>query len=528
MFLLVDNFDSFTYNLYALLKNTGADVEIVKNNAPLKKSYDYRGIILSPGPSSPENAGNLLDYINFYKGKIPIFGVCLGMQAIGFYEGYTIRGAKTIQHGKVDKIIPYSDSILFEGIKTEFDAVRYHSLVVDIPVSNPKVKAVSKSDGEVMAYEDRENKLFGVQFHPESILSQYGDRILKNFINFCNFTGKSFTIVDYSKLIKKVLNRQDLTLSESEAIFSMIVEGKLSDVKTSALLTSLAVKGENVEEVAGALNVLENKKVKINLKEKKAIDTCGTGGDGKSSFNISTASALTLASMGIPVVKHGNRAVSGSYGSADILESLGFKFYSKPASVLNELEKKNFVFLFAPYFHPAMKNVANIRKQLGFPTVFNLLGPLLNPADVSFQVIGVPDLTRAKLLASVVAMKRRERVIVYSSMDGYDEVSTNDKTVCFDIRNREIDRFEINPADFFDPFPVPSANSKEEAEVVFMRAINGSDLPAVRTVALNVALALKCFGVNENLKENFEKAFETLVSGKVYSYLKEIINENNS
>jgi len=527
MYLLVDNFDSFTYNLYALFKNTGVDVEVVKNNEPVKKSFKYKGIILSPGPSSPDNAGNLLEYIKLYKGKIPIFGVCLGMQAIGLFEGYNIRRAKTIQHGKTDKIQPYSESVLFDGIGKSFTGVRYHSLVVDIPVSDPKVKAVSESDGEVMAYEDRENMLFGVQFHPESILSEKGEEIVKNFLNFCQTSQKPL-IVDYKKAIKKIVAGEGLSLSESEAVFSLMADGKLSDVEISAVLTALAVKGESVEEVAGALNALEKRKLKVDLNGIKAIDTCGTGGDGKSSFNISTASALTLAAMGIPVVKHGNRAVSGSFGSADILQSFGIEFPSNPEHASEILKKNNFVFLFASYFHPAMKNVAPVRKQLGFPTVFNMLGPLLNPADVPYQIIGVPNLKKAELIAKVVALKDRKRVIVYSSKDGYDEVSTNDITVCFDVKSGEIEKFEINPADFFEPFPVPSANSPEEAELAFMRTVNGSDPLTVKTVALNVALAMKCLGISENLKENFEKANEFLSSGKVYSFIKEIANADNS
>lgn len=527
MYLLVDNFDSFTYNLYALFKNVGAEVEIVKNNEPVKKSLKYKGIILSPGPSSPDNAGNLLEYLRFYRGKVPVFGVCLGMQAIGFFEGYKIRRAKTIQHGKTDKIIPYSDSVLFSGIKNPFTAVRYHSLVIDMEPTRSKVKAVSESDGEIMAYEDRESMLFGVQFHPESILSEFGETIVKNFLNFCEGREK-FSETAYGDIIKKLTAGKNLSLAESEGIFSLMADGSLSEVETAAVLTALTVKGENETEIAGALFSLEKRKVKVDLEGIKAIDTCGTGGDGKFTFNISTAAALTLGAMGIPVVKHGNRAVSGKFGSADILQSMGYSFPFEPEKALKLLKKHNFVFLFAPYFHPAMKNVAQIRKKLGFPTLFNMLGPLLNPADVNYQIIGTSSIEKAYLMAKVVALTDRERVIVYSSLDGYDEVSTNDITVCFDVKNGEIEKFEINPSDFFEPFPVPVANTPEESELVFIRAVNGSDFFASKTVALNVALAMKCAGISDNLKENYENAYRFLSSGKVYSYIKEITNADNS
>jgi len=179
MFLMIDNYDSFTYNLYALFLQCGAQVRVIRNSEYIDAS-EFSGIIISPGPSGPENSGTSLRYIDEYLGKKPIFGVCLGMQCIGYRLGYPIIHAKTIKHGKVDDVSVIKDSVLFRGLPDRFSVVRYHSLAVDI--DNKYVTSVSNDDGVVMAIEDRDRMLFGVQFHPESILSQHGDGIVKNFL----------------------------------------------------------------------------------------------------------------------------------------------------------------------------------------------------------------------------------------------------------------------------------------------------------------------------------------------------------
>ncbi len=183
MFLLVDNYDSFTYNLAALFKKLGCELTILKNDQ-FVDCEKFEGIILSPGPSSPVNSGTTLKYISKYIGLKPIFGVCLGMQAIGFSLGFKIRHSKTVMHGKVDQINIKSHNCLFKGIKS-LKAVRYHSLAVDIPKEHRYVSAIAKSDSEIMAIEDVSKGFFAVQFHPESFLSEYGDKIGKNFIDFC-------------------------------------------------------------------------------------------------------------------------------------------------------------------------------------------------------------------------------------------------------------------------------------------------------------------------------------------------------
>jgi anthranilate synthase component II len=181
MFLMIDNYDSFTYNLQALFNECGAEVAIIKNDA-YTPADQYEGIIISPGPSSPKNSGTTLRYIAEYLGKKPIFGVCLGMQAIAYSLGYAIIPAGTVKHGKLDEIAVTGTSVLFNDMPDRFTAVRYHSLAVDM--DERRVTSRSKNDGTVMSIEDSEQKFFGVQFHPESILSEFGGRIVKNFLDF--------------------------------------------------------------------------------------------------------------------------------------------------------------------------------------------------------------------------------------------------------------------------------------------------------------------------------------------------------
>ncbi len=188
MFLLIDNYDSFTYNLYALCVKCGLNVVVKKNNDEIVNINNFNGIIISPGPSHPENSANSIKYLEKYSGEIPFLGVCLGMQCIGYFLGYKIKKAKTIKHGKIDKIKIIRDSILFKNIPEIFNSVRYHSLAVELPENSSLIKAKSISDKEIMAIEDKDKMLFGVQFHPESYFSEFGEQIIKNFKYFCENT----------------------------------------------------------------------------------------------------------------------------------------------------------------------------------------------------------------------------------------------------------------------------------------------------------------------------------------------------
>ena len=248
------------------------------------------------------------------------------------------------------------------------------------------------------------------------------------------------------KIIKKTEDKISLTIDESEILFREIMDGKFSDELLKKILLSLSNKGESVEEITGGAKVLRDKASKVDVAG-NLIDTCGTGGDGKNTVNISTASALVLASMGHKVAKHGNRSISSKSGSADVLEVLDININLNSKEVEDSLNNKNFAFMFAPNFHSAMKNVANARKELKKRTIFNLLGPLCNPANVSRQCIGVFSLDVLEKYIQVLKNLNTVRAWAFHSYDGLDEISIFDKTKVYELKNNNITSFEINPLD---------------------------------------------------------------------------------
>ena len=519
MFLLIDNYDSFTYNLYAQFTMLGAKVEIIKNDQ-LINADKYEGIIISPGPSNPKNAGYSLEYIKRYKGRKPIFGVCLGMQSLGYNYGYEINNAATIKHGKKDKLIYKDNSLLFKGVKQNTEIVRYHSLAVDTDYDDKYVTSKAVSDNEVMSFEDIDNMIFGVQFHPESILSEEGSTIVENFIKFCKNSKDISSNVDTSKLLKKINSGMDLTFNETRDIFTLMMKGELDDVEITSVLISLKHKGETPLEISAALSVLKNFRNSFDKKNNEIIDTCGTGGDGKSCMNVSSAVSLVLASMGHSVVKHGNKAQSGKVGSADIFQNIGIPIDMGKEQAEEYFEKNNFVFLFAPNYHPALKNVGKIRKKLKVPTIFNLLGPLANPTDPDYQIIGISDRSLLPKIAEVVKDSGNKATILYSSYDGYDEVSTNDKTEYYFIKNGIIEKFVIDPSEYFKPEKMVVVKDDSDADLFFMRAISGSDEKLVNLISLNTALALKCLGTFDDMQDGFKYAKQHITEGNVIKKLR--------
>lgn len=511
MYLMIDNYDSFTYNLYALFKECGADVKIIKNNEYVP-AEDYDGIILSPGPSSPENSGTTLDYLKNYTGKKPIFGVCLGMQSIAYSLGFKVERAATIKHGKTDQVFLKRDSVLLAGLPEKFSVVRYHSLAVN--VNSSLVTSVSESDGVTMSMEDRDRMLFGVQFHPESILSEHGDKIVKNFLKFVNTRGYM------DELVKKVNSGERLAFEESGALFEGMVSGMMTESQIGSVLISMKHRGETEEELAGLVTVMDRYKKRFEA-DCESIDTCGTGGDGKSTINISTAVSIILSSLGYSVVKHGNVAQSGKVGSADILQEFGLDIHYSKTSPEDFYKKHNYIFMLAPNYHPAMKAVGKVRRELKVPTIFNFVGPLVNPANPKFQVIGVNKQERLHFVAGAIQRMGRKNITVYSSDDGFDEVSSKHETECITIKENGTEKFRINPADFFEPFDMPVVTDREEAMALFLKAMKGEDKNLSRLLALNTALALKT-AAGVEMKKGFETAMENISSGKAFAKFREI------
>jgi len=508
MFLLVDNYDSFTYNLYALLRSCGEDAVIIKNNEFIEAD-DFAGIIFSPGPSSPESSGTSLKYLETYMGKKPMFGVCLGMQCIAHAMGYPVIQAKTIKHGKVDSISAKGESLLLKNVPQRFRSVRYHSLAVDM--DERYITSYSDSDSVPMSLEDPERGLFGVQFHPESVMSEHGATIMKNFIDHAKGASKKESDLDV--VIKKVNSGMHLDMKEAEVLFDNMLGGSLTESQIGAALIAIKTRGETIDELAALVNTMNRYKVPFKHQAAKTIDTCGTGGDGTSTINISTAVSIVLAGMGYSVVKHGNKAQSGKVGSADILEGLGFDYTYSKTEADDFFARHNFVYMHAPFYHPALKDIGKVRRELKAPTLFNFAGPLVNPADPAYQIIGISNREKLVYLANVILKTGRGNITVYSSFDGYDEVSSADRTECIYVANGCLENFIIDPADFFEPFDMPRVDGSAHARELFLKGLRGEDAEIVNLLAINTALAL--YTMREgSLAQCFNSARESIMKGE--------------
>jgi len=315
--------------------------------------------------------------------------------------------------------------------------------------------------------------------------------------------------------IKKILGGDSLNIDEAHGLFMEIMSGELNEAQIAGALVGMKMRGETPDEVAGAALAMNEHKLKFDNSGLKAIDTCGTGGDGKSTLNVSTAVSLVLASMDVPVVKHGNVAMSGKVGSADILQLLGIPIDFEEGEAEKYFKKHGFIFLFAQKFHPAMRFAGPVRRSLGVPTIFNLLGPLSNPAEPTYHAIGIGIRSKLELVAEAVMKMKKSGYVIYASNDGYDEVSSNDITECYKIDNGEMEKFEIDPADYFEKFPMPVVKTNDEALNMFMDAVSGTDENLAKLIALNTALSLYLAEKVGSIAEGYEISLGHIQSGKV-------------
>ena len=327
------------------------------------------------------------------------------------------------------------------------------------------------------------------------------------------------------KILKKLKNKENLNFEESKSAFEILMSGKASEEEIYNFLTLLSDKGEVSDEIAGGVFVLRNKSKRVNVQN--CIDTCGTGGDGKNTLNISTASALLLASMNVKVAKHGNKAVSSKCGSGDVLEALNIKINLEPKDIENQISKNNFGFMFAPNYHSAMKYVGPTRKKIGKRTIFNMIGPLSSPALVERQVIGVFDKKLLKVFANALNNLNIKFAWIVNSEDGLDEISPYAKTYVVQLKNKEISNILINPnelnvnADKFDN--LVGADAKFNANKM-IGIFKGDDNDFSKAVCLNSAAGLIVSGKFSNFKDAYNNAREHILSGKTFEHLKGIQN----
>ena len=243
--------------------------------------------------------------------------------------------------------------------------------------------------------------------------------------------------MEIKSLKNKLFSQQDLTSDESMYLFKLIMNGKISEIDITAILTSLKIKGETKDEILGATKIMRSKSMKISSSV-NTVDTCGTGGDMSDTLNISTAASLVAASCGIKIAKHGNKSVSSKSGSADMLENIGYRFSDDPKIIDDHLKRNNFCFMFAQYHHSAMKYVINIRKTLGTRTIFNLLGPLTNPANATNQLLGVYDKKWLNTHCEVLKELGADNVMVVHGVDGLDEITLSQNTLICELKDQTI------------------------------------------------------------------------------------------
>lgn len=317
------------------------------------------------------------------------------------------------------------------------------------------------------------------------------------------------------EILNKLIQKKNLSISESQTLLKDIMEGKLNEIQIAGVLTALKTKGESEEEILGFIKTIREEMVSIGAEE--AIDVCGTGGDRKNTFNISTAVALVVSSAGIKVAKHGNRAVSSQSGSADVLESLNIKIDLTPEIATKILEQTGFVFLFAPLYHPGMKQVAHIRKALQIPTIFNLLGPFANPAQVKRQLIGVANKESLLKLAKVATKLNYDHLILVSSQDGMDEVSIFAPTNIIEIKNQKMSQYIFNPEEYGlqhkKEEKLAGGNKVQNAQTI-VNIFNGESGSNRDIVVTNSAFALLVAGKVSTIGAGIKLTREILDSDK--------------
>tara|TARA_A100001015_G_scaffold177376_1_gene197260 strand:+ start:1053 stop:2864 length:1812 start_codon:yes stop_codon:yes gene_type:complete len=323
--------------------------------------------------------------------------------------------------------------------------------------------------------------------------------------------------MNINEAVEKFSSGNSLKKNEIKEVFLSIMNNECNDAEIISFLMTLKTKGETVEEITGAAEVLREMSQKLKLNSQELVDTCGTGGDGQNTFNISTASAIVAAAAGVKIAKHGNKSISSKSGSSDLLEFSGINIDLDEEQAQKCFDDNGITFMFAPKYHKAMKNVANVRKNIKTRTIFNLLGPLSNPANAKYQILGVYDKKLILPIAKVIKGLGVKRAMVVHSEEGLDEISCEKDTYIAEVNENEISEYTINPKEFgLELLSLESlkVDSVEESYKIFMNMLENKDETAVNIVSLNAGAAIYISGIKENLKEGIEFSKELIISGK--------------
>lgn len=530
MILVIDNYDSFTYNIVQALERLGNEkVEVFRSREMTVSEIEKlkpTHIVIGPGPGTPEDAGVSVEAIKYFAGKVPILGICLGHQAIGQAFGAKIVQAKRICHGVVEEMA-LDGRGLFRIVGKKSSFTRYHSLVIDkSTLSSDFEITATASDGDIMGIRHKSLFIEGIQFHPESIASQQGDDIFKAFLNY---SRESFNATEY---LNQLIAKKDLSEEKAVLFMENLTDGILDERVTAAILVAISAKGVSASELSGCASVLCKKKTPLNIDGSNLAEIVGTGGDGKGSFNISSLSAIVVASCGQAMAKHGNRAVSSKSGAADFYEAIGIKIDNSPEKTCDLIKKTGFGFLMAPIYHGAMRFAAPVRKALGIKTIMNVLGPLSNPAGAAYQMLGVYDKSLLEPVARAAKALGAKRVLVIVSEDGFDEISPCSVTHAFQINEDGKEyKYLIDPKKYgitgVDENELSGGSGKENAELA-LDVLHGKGRKAIlEAVSLNSGAVLYLSGKAKTIEAGYKMARDAILSGKTLEKLEEIRKVSN-
>ncbi len=556
MILLIDNYDSFSYNLYQYLGEIADEIKVIRNDemtvSEIERLHPAQ-IILSPGPGRPEDAGVIIETVQKLGSKIPILGVCLGHQAICAAFGATIIHAKQLMHGKQSAVTLDNQCRLFRGLPETTAVARYHSLAAD-PQTMPDCLQITAQteDGEIMAVQHREYPVYGLQFHPESILTPEGRQMLRNFLFDNPETVRTEPKSEIKPVqadtqpaakqeepkmiadaIKKIVDKKDLTYFEAYDVMNEIMNGETTPTQNAAFLAALSTKStkaETIDEITGCAAAMRDHALHVEH-DFDVLEIVGTGGDHSDSFNISTTSALVAAAGGAKVAKHGNRAASSKCGTADCLEALGVNIRQEPEKAVRMLDEANMCFLFAQLYHTSMKYVGAIRRELGVRTVFNILGPLTNPANAKRTLIGVYDASLVNPLAEVLQRLGVRRGMVVYGLDQLDEISLSAETLVCEFDIEQAKTYTVSPEDFglqrCEKSELTGGTPEENAAIT--RAIlSGTERGAKRdAVLMNAGAALYLAEKAPSMAEGIKLAAELIDSGKALAALETFVAASN-
>ena len=519
MILMIDNYDSFTYNVYQYIGSLYPQIQVVRNDEitidEIRNLQNLEALVISPGPGYPDSAGISKEAIKTFGKEIPVLGICLGHQAIGEVYGGKVVPAKELMHGKMSEITINNKNPLFEGLEDKIYAARYHSLIIDDETFPEDLKVIGRDEkGQIMAVCHKEYAVYGIQFHPESILTEMGMRILENFLT--NIAGirlgdfkkeETMSAVNQETLkpfLTKIVEGNHLTEEEAYKAMDCIMSGNATDAQMGSFLTGLRMNHETPEEITGFAKVMRAKAAIVPEE---------------------------IAAAGAKVAKHGNRSVSSKSGAADVLEALGAKIGLTPEESKKCLDEVGAAFLFAQTHHGSMKYAGPVRAQLGVRSVFNILGPLANPAMTNYIVLGVYEKELVRPMADVMKNLGVKRALIVYGDDGLDEISISSTTSVCEIDGDEIKGHTIDPEELGLTLAKKEdivGGTADENAIITKDILTGKEQGAKRDIVLlNAGAALYTIGKAETIKDGVKLAAEMIDSGKANEKLEQFIAYTN-